>query len=259
MTVSKRTAILVLAAIGVVAFGVVALLVIPAPHARTLPADPWSVQGPLVVTSVPVTQCPTSFGLPGSRDVRLPGALNVDVSSRLASQVAVFTDGLGTLDVLAPATWHCTALDAVDASSTLVVYPPGAPKPSWGSIAEVRSGIVASQTGGCLGCSLETACPIFPGARHAYVATYGVRCHLASERDEIRVPESPSKVLFIDPAGVLGAGRPSGGGFAAYGAMLWHLPGTRLPTAWLDTCTLPDRFHDLCVLSVRAFLARHPG
>jgi len=39
--------------------------------------------------------------------------------------------------------------------------------------------------------------------------------------------------------------------------MLWHLPGARQPSAWLDTCTLPSSDQALCVLSVRAFLARH--
>ena len=260
MAISQRSAITTLAIValaGVVA--VVVLLVARGPSERALPPDPWAVAGPLEVAEVAVTPCPTSFGAPGTRDVALPPTLRVEVSASLRAKVTVFTDGLGLLDVLAPSSWGCTALDAVDGSSTLVVFPPGAPLPRWGSVNSVRDGIVASQTGACVGCSLQTACPLFSGARASYVATYGLRCHLAPAHQEVVARISPSHVLFIDPPGVLGAGRPSGGGLAAYGAMLWHLPHTRLPTAWLDTCTLPTSYHDLCVLSVRAFVARRPA
>jgi len=229
------------------------------PAQPALPAAPWAVGGPLVAANLSVTRCPTSFGARGARANHLPARIRVAVSQSLRSDVAMFTDGEGTLDVLAPAAWQCTALDAVDGSSTLVVYPPGAPRPIWGHVTRVREGIVASQTGSCVGCSLETACPLFPAARRSYTAAYGISCPKAPAGLELRTDVSASRVLFIDPPGVLGAGLPSGGGLAAYGAMLWRIPGSRAATAWRDTCTLPSVDHDLCVLSVRGFLARHPA
>jgi len=247
--------VLVLAVLFVASAGVVALLLVPSPS-PAVPSQPWAVEGPLVVASLPVTKCPTSYGTP-RRDVDLPARVRVMVTAALARQVSVFTDGLGTLDVVAPSTWGCTALDGIAASSSLIVYPPGEPRPSWGHVTTVRSGIVATQTGGCDGCSLETACPLFSAAARQYEAIYRTPCQHVARSSERRSVISASTVLFVDPPEVQGTGEPSGGELAAYGVMLWHLPGSRHPTAWLDTCTLPTPDQPLCVLSVRAFLARH--
>jgi hypothetical protein len=257
--VSKRTAVCTLVGLCVASGAVVAALLV-APASNAVPTQPWSVAGPLVVADLPVARCPTSYGIPPSRRVHLPARVSAQVTAALAPTLSVFTDGLGTLDVVAPRAWGCTALDGVAGSSKLVVYPPGDPRPSWGDVTAVRRGIVASQTGGCDGCSLETACPLFVSAARQYRAIYRTQCRSgAAGTAELRTRLTGSTVLFVDPPGVPGTGQPSGSGFAAYGAMLWHLVGARQPAAWLDTCTLPAPDHDLCVLSVRAFLSRHPG
>ncbi|HEV3213829.1 MAG TPA: hypothetical protein VGZ03_10580 [Acidimicrobiales bacterium] len=252
--VSQRAAALSLVGLCVASVAIVAALLVPSPSPG-LPAQPWAVAGTLVVANLPVARCPTSYGIPSARDVDLPRFVRAVLSRALAPTVSVFTDGLGTLDVVAPTAWGCTALDGVAGSSTLIVYPPGEQRPSWGHVTAVRSGIVATQTGGCAGCSIETACPLFAAAAHQYAVIYRSSCRHAAE--ERRTDVSGSTVLFVDPPGVLGSGEPSGGALAAYGAMLWHLPGARHPTAWRVTCTLPSADQPLCVLSVRAFLARH--
>jgi hypothetical protein len=250
--------VLVVVGLAVASVAVVAGLAVPAP-APVVPAQPWTVAGPLVVANLPVARCPTSYGIPGTRTVHLPRFVRAQVTPALAHEVSVFTDGLGTLDVVAPTAWACTALDGVAGSSSLVVYPPGATRPPWGHVTTVGSGVVASQTGACGGCSLETACALFPGAARDYQAIYRYPCHGVAARGELRTDVSATTVLFVDPPAVPGAGRPSGGGLAAYGTMLWHLPHAPHPAAWLDTCTLPVAERDLCVLSVRAFLSRHPS
>jgi hypothetical protein len=218
----------------------------------------WAVQGPLMTANLPVTLCPTHLGAPVSGRPGLPAFRLAVVSRRLEPSLATFTDALGTLDVVAPSTWQCTALDGVAGLSTLVVYPPGQPRPPWGDVAVVHHGIVASQTGGCGGCSLETACSLFAAARHRYLATYGITCQHAEAHEELVSRASRSQTKFIDPPGVFGAGRPSGGSDAAYGAMVWRpRRGVRDPRAWLITCTLPSPDHQLCVLSVDSFLSRH--
>jgi hypothetical protein len=218
----------------------------------------WAVQGPLMTANLSVMLCPTHLGAPTSGRPRLPAFRLAVVSRRLEPSLATFTDALGTLDVVAPSTWQCTALDGVAGLSTLVVYPPGQPLPAWGDVAEVHDGIVASQTGGCGGCSLETACSLFAAARHRYLAAYGIACQHADARHELVARVSPSLTRFIDPPGVVGAGRPSGGSDAAYGAMVWHpRHGVPDPQAWLITCTLPAEDHDLCVFSVDEFVSRH--
>jgi len=243
----------------VVAVGCVTAGVLAATDSPVVPAQPWAVQGSVVVADLSVVRCPTSYGIARARDVDLPARVKTQVSRALAGGVSVFTDGLGTVQVVAPSRWGCTALDSVSGSSRLVVYPPGSPRPTWGGVTTIAQGIEASQTGSCGGCSLEEACPLFAAARHAYVATYRVACARASSPGERRTASAPWTVRFVDPPGVLGAGQPSGGGLAAYGVMLWRLPGARHPTAWLDTCTLPVEDRQLCVLSVFAFLARHPA
>jgi hypothetical protein len=217
----------------------------------------WAATGALIDADLAVTPCETSYGVPESRHVTLPPRITAQVSRKDWRGLTMFTDGLGTLDVVGPTAWHCTALDAVDGSSTLIVYPPGEPQPTWGDVTAVRQGIVATRSGRCVGCALLTACPLFALAAVRYELAYGVRCHTAGAAEQRR-HVSVSKVLFIDPPGVLGAGRPSGGGTTAYGAMLWRAPRGTPPTTWLATCTLPTEDHDLCVLSVRAFLARLP-
>jgi hypothetical protein len=256
--VSQRAAICTLVGLCVASGAVVAALLV-APASEAVPEAPWSVASPLVVADLPVARCPTSYGIPLSRHVQLPTHVRAQVTSALASSLSVFTDGLGTLDVVAPTTWGCTALDGVAGLSKLVVFPPGDPRPTWGDVTAVRRGIVASQTGGCGGCSLETACPLFASAARQYLSIYRTPCRGGAANAELRAHLTGRTVLFVDPPGVSGTGVPSGSGDAAFGAMLWHPPGARQPAAWLDTCTLPAPDHDLCVLSVRAFLSRHPG
>lgn len=253
--VSKRAAILTLVGLCVVSVAVVAGLLAD-DASPAVPSRPWSVTGPLVVADLPVVRCPTSYGVPPSRHVDLPRHVRVQVIASLAASLSVFTDGLGTLDVVAPANWGCTALDGDLGSSKLVVYPAGDTRPTWGA---VRRGIEASQTGGCGVCSLETACPLFSSAAHAYAVLFHSACRSAARAAELRTRLTGSSILFVDPPGVVATGLPSGGSLVAYGAMLWHLHGARQRSAWIDTCTLPTEDHDLCVLSIRAFLSRHPG
>jgi hypothetical protein len=254
--VSHRAAVLALLGLCVASVTVVAALLVAAPS-PAVPSQPWSVPGPLVVANLPVARCPTSYGIPARRDIDLPRFVRVNLSDTLARSLSVFTDGLGTLDVVAPTTWGCTALDGVAGSSTLIVYPLGDPRPSWGTITAVRRGVVATQTGACAGCSVETACPLFAAAARQYARIYRTSCRHAEPGQELRTNVSASTVLFVDPPGVLGSGQPSGASLTAYGAMLWHLPGARHPTAWRITCTLPSAYQSMCVLSVRAFLSRH--
>lgn len=259
VALSQRAAVVTLLSLTAAAAVAVGVLVATEPSPRHATTLSWVVGTPLIVANLPVARCPTSFGAPASRAVDLPTHVRVEVSRTLAPTLSVFADGLDTLNVVAPTSWGCTALDGVAGSGTLVVYPPGVPRPAWGRVTSVRRGIVVSQTGACTGCSLEVACALFPAARAQYLAAYRVACRGVASRREQRVQVSAHRLLFIDPPGILGAGRPSGGAYPAYGAMLWHLRGSRDGTAWLDTCTLPAADRELCVQSVRAFLARHPG
>jgi hypothetical protein len=257
---TKRWATWIVVGISVASAASVAVLSVEPSSSAVHRPGSWAVHGPLMTANLHVTLCPTHLGAPASSHPRIPDFRLALVSRRLEPTLATFTDALGTLDVVAPSSWQCTALDGVAGLSTLVVYPPGQSRPPWGDVAVVHQGIVASQTGGCGGCSLETACSLFSAARHRYLVTYGVSCQHAEARKELVARVSPSLTRFIDPPGVAGTGQPSGGGDAAYGAMLWHPRRGVLDTrAWLITCTLPALDHDLCVFSVGAFVSRRHG
>jgi hypothetical protein len=254
---TKRWATWIVVGLAVASAASVAALAVGPPSGAARRPGSWAVHGPLMTANLRVTLCPTHLGAPVSDRNRLPDYRLAVVSRRLEPSLATFTDALGSLDVVAPSTWQCTALDGVAGLSTLIVYPPGEARPPWGDVAVVHQGIVASQTGGCAGCSLETACSLFATARHRYLATYGVACQHEAARRELVARVSPSLTRFIDPPGVAGTGRPSGGSDAAYGAMLWHpRRGVADMRAWLITCTLPADDHDLCVFSVGAFVSR---
>jgi hypothetical protein len=214
------------------------------------PSDPWRLPASRTTAALRVVRCPVSLGAPNPTTVHLPRTVTARVADGAAGLVA-FTDGAGALVVVAPATWGCAAVDAVDGSATLSVFPPGIARPSWGGVAAIPEGIVAIETGRCLGCSLETACPLFADAARAYERAYGVKCHAPAGERERRL--SPWRVLSYDPPGVRGEGGPSGGADAAYGAMLWHVPRTHALTAWQETCALPDSMRALCVAAVEQF------
>jgi hypothetical protein len=248
--------------LGSLAFALAFNASITVPGAVRVPPRPWSVSSPRVVADLPVAICPTAYGEPGVLPRREPRTAAAVVTAPLARSTTVYVDGSGTLAVVAPTSWRCTALDAVDASSTLVVAPPGDPRPTFGTVSAVHRGIVASQTGGCIGCGLETACPLFAIAAHLYRVGYGLTCPAVHKAAETRQARSATIVRFIDPPGTAGVGAPSGGSLFAYGAMAWQPPSKAKnlpPTTWLETCTLPVADHDLCVTSVDAFLTRYPG
>jgi hypothetical protein len=233
-----------------VAAGVV--LVPPDAHAVHLP---WRVEGRLVVHSLPVELCGGHFTSP-ARGNTGPTDVRAEVPANLASHVELFRDARGSIEVLAPKGWRCTSLAALGGASTIEVYPPSTPAPTWGAVHSVARGIVAEQTGGCQGCSLELACPLFHSAWLRFESTYRLSCRRDPIGESVRRSASPTAMLFSDPPGVVGAGRPSGGGLPAFGAIVFLEHG-RTSRSWVETCTLPVSDHNLCVLSVRAFVQRH--
>ena len=242
--VSKRAAICILLGLAVASGAVVAALLV---HARRRPRSPRSPgRSPARSSSrtSPSTGARRATACRRRATWTCPHHVRAQVTAALAPDARRCSPtALGTLDVVAPTTWGCTALDGVAGSSTLVVYPPGDPRPTWGHVTAVRRGIVASQTGGCGGCSLEMACPLFTSAAHQYLA---IVPDAVPQRGEHRraadLPHRRPRVAVRRPAR-RARRRPALGrrSYAAYGAMLWHPAGARHPRRGSTPARCPPR------------------
>ena len=170
--------------------------------AKTLPATK-TVQVPLVV-------CSTEFGMKPSHLPKLPTHLYLKVSSQVGRGAAVYTDKLGQVRVVGPRGWWCGASVGVDGSDNVKVYPVGGPTQ--------KSGVTANETSACVGCTLEQACRLFPGAKTLLRSEYKESC-ASRPRAEIVNRVNAHIVYFDDPSGVAGDGAMSGGANPAVGVM----------------------------------------
>lgn len=208
------------------------------------------------VTEVPLVACPTTYGVTQSSTPTLPPSEPIALPSALIGQVAIYSDGQGQVEVLAPYGWSCAAQVGADGSSSTMVYPPGEPL----SAADLHTtsrdeAVVGSQTSACYGCTLGQACPLFPAAAKAYEATYGP-CPSTPPPDQSVVQLSATAVAFSDPPGVKGEGVPSGGPYTANGVMT-YVNLTNAAPSYLDTCTLPASQHALCTAALNLFVSSY--
>lgn len=230
----------------------------PSTTTTTSAAATTTTSVPTTTVSVPLVACPTSYGVGPSSTPTPPSTVTVAVPSSLAADVAVYTDAQGEMRLLGPEGWSCQALLATDGSSSVQVYAPGEPAPESApeSATEViRTGqaLVASQTGGCAGCAMTQARPLFPAAAQTATSA-GEPCTTTRPPAETVDRLRSTDVAFADPPGVVGDGVPSGGPYTANGVMTYYGDSGQLPS-YLATCTLPDSHHDLCTASLNLFLS----
>jgi hypothetical protein len=210
--------------------------------------------------SLPVVVCPTTFGIsPPPAPVLLPGSMKVTIPGSQASQLAVYRDNQGTMELLAPRGWVCAAGYGADGSGGVAVYPVGQSLPaSWAagwklSPSSTVSAIVGVETSACQGCTNGQACPLFTSAASAFLTQLGHTCPDVRPPSETVHQIGAGVVGFQDPPGVSGDGLPSGGQGPANGVMTYY-PGN--PNgSWLETCTLPSSQKDVCTAALNQFLA----
>ena len=256
----RRTAVVVAVAVALaVGLGAGWLLghAARSPAARTgatsttaTPADATEVRALL-----PLTVCPTTFavaGMPG----RAPSAPSVPVRvpADLAHRLAVYTDSHGSMQVVAPVGWQCSAQYGADGSGGVTVYPAGeqpAPSGAGPATSGLTEAVSGSETSACVGCTDGQACPYFSAAArtwHQDFPTMG--CTSAPAGERVRTV-SRTEVSIVDPPGVKGGGTPSGGPDPA-DALMTYVPGSD-DGSWLITCTLPPTDHAMCAASLEAF------
>jgi hypothetical protein len=207
-----------------------------------------------VLAAVPLVDCPTAFGVTPSSSPSLPTSMNVSVPPTLANQLAVYSDALGSVEVLAPIGWQCSAEIGADGSTRVVAFPPGAPVPANEQFtAQQGDAVVASETSACVGCAEFQACPLFASAAADLMRDEGLPCRETRPAQEAVYQLSSTIVAFEDPPEVAGDGDPSGGSDPANGVM------TYIPTSdngsWLETCTLPESEHATCTAALNTFVS----
>jgi serine/threonine protein kinase len=213
-----------------------------------------------VTVSFPVVACPTSYAIePAPTAQALPSTLSVSVPKDLASQLSVYADEAGIMEMLAPTGWDCTASVGADGSSEDSVTPAGEVLPDSDSLptGSTDEAIVGTQNGGCQGCANYQACPYFSAAAQAL----GSPCTTTPPSDESVVSLSSTVVSFADPPNTAGGGNPSGGEYPANAVMTYVTdpPGSTGSevTSWLETCTLPYGQQALCTAVLNDFVARY--
>ena len=171
------------------------------------------------------------------------------VATQLARSLEAYTDKTGSITVIGPRGWSCTALDAADGGQRLSVFPPGA-------TASSSEAVVADQTSACAGCTLGQACPLFTAAARAFRASFGRPCPRPRPRREATRRLGKTTIAFEDPPYVKGDGVPSGDRFTAHGVVTYLDPYYQGPS-YLETCTMPEVAHSTCTAILDDFVARY--
>ena len=200
--------------------------------------------------------CPTTYGLQPSGTPNLPSTVAKSIPSSLVSQIAVYTDAQGQMQILAPTGWACSATIGVDGSSELAAFPEGQPNPTtYSTTSDTGEQVIGSQTGACVGCLYSQATPLFTAAASQCAIDYaGVpsQCPGPYAGESID-PIGNGIVGFLDPPGVKGSGAGSGGAFPANGVATYQ-GSTGSQPSYIETCTLPNSEHSLCTTALDNFV-----
>ncbi len=197
-------------------------------------------------TAVPVEACPTVYGIPDEHHPAAPNTIRTTLDRSVAGNLAYYANG--TVTVLAPQGWTCTADVGADGTSSMTVKPKGS-----GHTEDVYAGLAE----GCVGCAVDIACPVFKAA--TYPGALPCITHPPSREVHIRLNQST--VSFEDPPTVKGIGTRSGGPNPANGVVVYEPNGVHNrggTFAMTETCTLPESQHDVCTAILNDFLKRNP-
>jgi hypothetical protein len=221
-------------------------------------AEAPSIEPTQKTVKVSLVTCPTTFGVPGDSLPPVPATMTATLSTDVANLASFY--GNGTLTLLGPKGWQCSAAVGADGSTSMSITPPGQAQPS-GSPPPDYQAVTAWTGGACIGCIAQTACAVFPEAWKLF-ATPGQACPNTIPAAEIITRPMAQSAVFDDPPGTAGTGYPSGGTYRARGYLVFD-PGretggstVRLPSSLKVTCTLPDALAPICDETVEG--ARQP-
>jgi hypothetical protein len=170
------------------------------------------------------------------------------------TQLAVYTDNQGIMELLAPANWDCQATVGADGSSTIEIYPPsqGAVTNHVLNSESTNEEITGEQTSASQFAAAEQACQLFVAA---FQALNGDTCTALSPPQEEATDDTPNIIEFTDPPGVAGDANPSGGAYTASGVMTYYPSNNN--GSWTETCVLSQSQSSLCTAIIASFIASY--
>ena len=208
----------------------------------------------LVEASLKLWTCPTSLGA-NEAPAKLTTPVQVMVPPGYTpSQLAVYSDNQGIMELLAPAGWDCQASVGADGSSGIEIYPPSQGAATGSSLAggSTITEVSGYQTGGSPFSAASQACQLFPASNSALD---GNTCPMLS-------PPAPKATLytdhiieFTDPPGVTGDAYPSGGAYNASGVMTYFTKPNA--ESWTETCVLAPSRSSLCTAILSSFITSY--
>jgi hypothetical protein len=175
------------------------------------------------------------------KPAKLPKDVHVLVPHNNGTKLAVFTDGLGIVRLVAPAQWDCTASVATDGGSTVTIVPPNTVARSGKlRVHSKTQDITGYQNGACNGCAVVQACPLFSNAR---ALASGLPCPTKARLEKVAWVGGSAEE-FVDPPGVHGDGNPSGGAYPSYGVLTFK--AGYFNSSWLATCVMAPKNKGVC-------------
>jgi hypothetical protein len=199
------------------------------------------------LVQVPVSRCPTAFGVQGEKTKTPPATMPVTLASAVARKVSFYA---GAITVLGPAGGKCASSEGADGSAGITIVPTG------GDPQHPTAGVTVQEVPACQGCMADLVCAFFPAAGKNL--GYSFTCSGSSNlKDEIVTHVAPNVVRFEDPANVRGNGANSGGVNPVQG-LVFYLPPHR---KWSDDaarieCALPASKSDVCSAVLDDYLAQ---
>lgn len=214
--------------------------------------------GQTLTVGVPLVVCPTTFGTTAPPAANLPSTVTATVPDSLVGQLSVYSDKQGTMRLVAPKGWQCSAAYGADGSGGVSVYPAGVSVPAGGvgagwhlSSSSTAQAVTGQETSACSSCTTGQACPLFSAAAQAFQSALAKPCPRTRPKAETVHRITANMVGFQDPPGTPGDGAPSGGANAASGVMTYYPSNPN--GSWMATCTLPSADQQVCTVALNTF------
>lgn len=212
----------------------------PSGLSPSAPLSSPSAGATAVTTSVPTVECPTSDGAGSAPPPATAAPTTADVPAAVGD-IARYVDTEGRLELFGPAGYRCEALIGADGSARLSIAPAGAASTSAsaGGVDTSRAGLEIWTTGGCAGCALSDACPVFLTAAQ----TDGMPCG-GVPTGETRQRIGPQTFAYVDPPSARSP-YPTIGRYN-------YRPGAAVDAFRNIDCRLPDTERTTCEFAVAA-------
>lgn len=193
-------------------------------HSSSTVASPRPVK---VSYSLPVVECPSSFGAGSVPPSQYPAREAINLSISNADRLAYYSDSTRSIvPILAPRGWQCSFDEGADGSIFMSVYPEdqNAPSGQHSSQGSKSEGVKAQSTSACQGCAADLVCPVFVDAENDLGYTGSPCPSIALPEEELNFLDGSSTssygvVHIYDPPGVDGTNSGSGGRYPANGVI----------------------------------------